>query len=155
MKIRKAQIKDISALNRLLIQINRLHAEKRNDLFRLGVKYTNEEIAKMINNKNYIIFCAVNEQDEVVGYAMCKFIQYLNHSIVTDVKTLFIDDLCVDEKMRRQHIGTDLLDYVMKFAKEHHCYNVTLNVWKLNENAINFYKHYGLEIQKIRLEKIL
>ncbi len=48
---------------------------------------------------------------------------------MTDIKTLYIDDLCVDSNARGRHIGTTLFDYVMDFAKQTGCYTVTLNVW--------------------------
>jgi ribosomal protein S18 acetylase RimI-like enzyme len=81
--------------------------------------------------------------------------QYNNHEIMTDIRTLYIDDLCVDEQLRGQHIGKRLYEYVVNFAREQKFYNVTLNVWCLNESAINFYKACGLIPQKIGMEKIL
>lgn len=74
---------------------------------------------------------------------------------MTDIKTLYIDDLCVDETARGKHIGTSLYEYVLKYAKEQGCYNVTLNVWADNVNAVKFYEKIGLKIQKIGMEKIL
>nr|MCR4790816.1 GNAT family N-acetyltransferase [Treponemataceae bacterium] len=67
----------------------------------------------------------------------------------------YIDDLCVDENIRGQHIGKSLYDYVLQFAKEEGCYNLTLNVWTLNPNAMKFYEKCGLLPQKIGMEKIL
>ncbi|MBQ1554678.1 MAG: GNAT family N-acetyltransferase, partial [Clostridia bacterium] len=66
-----------------------------------------------------------------------------------------IDDLCVDEKRRGQHIGRQLYEYVLQFAKESGCYNVTLNVWCCNPGAMQFYERCGLVPQKIGMEKIL
>ena len=90
-----------------------------------------------------------------MGYAFCIFKQYKDDSILTDVKTLYVDDLCIDETCRGQHIGSTLYDAVIEFAKRHDCYNVTLNVWSCNPNAIKFYEHCGLKPQKITMEKIL
>ena len=74
---------------------------------------------------------------------------------MTDIKTLYLDDFCVDETARGKHIGTSLYEYVLKYAKEQGCYNVTLNVWADNVNAVKFYEKIGLKIQKIGMEKIL
>ena len=79
----------------------------------------------------------------------------MNNNILTDIKTLYIDDLCVDENVRGQHIGKSLYEYVVAFAKEQGCYNVTLNVWALNESAMKFYEACGLVPQKIGMEKLL
>ena len=75
--------------------------------------------------------------------------------MLTDIRTLYIDDLCVDETKRGMHIGTDLLAYVKSFAKAQGCYNVTLNVWALNTEAYRFYEKAGMHIQKFSMETIL
>lgn len=74
---------------------------------------------------------------------------------MTDVKTLYIDDLCVDEAVRGMHIGSLLYEYVLDYAGRNGYYNVTLNVWADNINAVKFYEKLGLKIQKIGMEKIL
>ena len=91
----------------------------------------------------------------VLGYAFCVFQQKLGDNILTDIKTLYIDDLCVDEKARGQHIGKSLYEYVLNFARESGCYNVTLNVWACNESARKFYEKCGLKPQKYGMETIL
>ena len=81
---------------------------------------------------------SVDENDEVMGYAFCMFQHHSNDNILTDIKTMYIDDLCVDEKIRGKHIGKGLYERVLEFAKEQGCYNVTLNVWSCNEAAMKF-----------------
>lgn len=90
----------------------------------------------------------------MLGYCFCIFRQ-LQDNILTDIKTLYIDDLCVDESCRGQHVGSQLYAYVRNYAKELGCYNLTLNVWALNENALRFYEKCGLVPQKIGMETIL
>ena len=156
MHIRKAVEKDYKRVNELLIQVNQLHHEGRKDLFKAGgKKYSDDDFKKLIHDENRPIFVAVNENDEVLGYAFCIFRQFINHPIMTDIKTLFIDDLCVDENCRGQHIGTKLYEHVVSFAKEHDCYHITLNVWCLNESAMKFYEKCGLTPLKIMMEKTL
>ena len=91
----------------------------------------------------------------VVGYAFCIHKQFVNDNNMTDIKTLYIDDLCVDERARGGHIGTRLYEYVLDFARQQGYYNVTLNVWADNVNARKFYEKIGLRVQKIGMEKIL
>ena len=81
--------------------------------------------------------------------------QHLNNNVLTDVKTLYIDDICVLEDCRGQHIGKQMYDYVYNFAKEQGFYNITLNVWSLNEPAMKFYEACGLKPQKVGMETIL
>ena len=118
-------------------------------------KYTDEELALLIEDESKPIFVAVDESEEVLGYAFCVFQQHINNNILTDIKTLYIDDLCVDEDKRGLHIGKQLYNYVINFAREQGCYNLTLNVWSCNVSAMKFYEKCGLVPQKVGMEKIL
>ena len=156
MLIRRAEEKDIEKIHDLLLQVAMVHHVGRPDIFQANAtKYTKEELQIMLKDENKPIFVGVNEQDEVLGYAFCIFQQHINDNVLTDIKTLYIDDLCLDENIRGQHIGRQLYDFVLGFAKEKGCYNVTLNVWAKNESAKTFYESCGLIPQKIGMEKIL
>lgn len=156
MKIRRAQEKDMKDLDRLLFQVNMVHHKGRPDLFKAGQrKYTDDQLLEIIQDDKRPVFVAENEEGNVVGYAFCIFQQRLNDNILTDIKSLYIDDLCVDEACRGQHVGSALYEYVKDFAREQGCYNLTLNVWALNEGARRFYEKCGLRPQKIGMETIL
>ncbi len=156
MNIRRACLKDMDGINNLLMQVCLVHHRGRPDLFKYGAKkYTDAELSDIIKDDLRPILVATDEKDQVLGYAFCIFQQHINNNILTDVKTLYIDDLCVDENLRGQHIGKKLYDAVLSFAKDHGCYNVTLNVWSLNEPAMKFYESCGLKPQKIGMETIL
>lgn len=143
-------------IHRLLGQVEMVHHNGRPDLFKyMAKKYTDAELAVLIKDDSRPIFVGVNDEEQVLGYAFCIFQQHLNDNILTDIKTLYIDDLCVDENIRGRHVGRQLYDYVIDFAREQGCYNVTLNVWTLNEGAMKFYESCGLVPQKIGMEKIL
>lgn len=155
-EIRRARECDMKDINRLLVQVNMVHHQGRPDLFRAGKKkYTDEQLRKLIHDDSRPIFVAVDEQERVLGYAFCIFQQHLDDNILTDIRTLYIDDLCVDETIRGQHIGKSLYEAVLAFARESGCYNVTLNVWTLNEGAMKFYEKCGLKPQKVGMETIL
>lgn len=156
MLIRRAQEKDMNRINDLLLQVCLVHHKGRPDLFKYGAKkYTDDELLALIHDDQRPIFVAIDENEFVLGYAFCIFQQHINNNILTDIKTLYIDDLCVDESIRGKHIGTELYNYVLAYAKETGCYNVTLNVWSLNDSAMKFYEKCGLKPQKIGMETIL
>lgn len=156
MNIRRAENKDMSGINKLLLQVLMVHHNGRPDIFKPNAKkYTDAELADILADDTKPVFVAVDEQETVLGYAFCVFQQHLNNNILTDIKTLYIDDLCVDEEKRGMHIGTALYGYVLDFAKESGCYNVTLNVWSCNESAMKFYEKCGLMPQKVGMEKVL
>ena len=156
MNIRRATERDIPGLNRLLEQVLMVHHVGRPDLFQSGAKkYTDEELKEILVDDSRPIFVGADESEEVMGYVFCIFQQHIGSHILTDIKTLYIDDLCVDETLRGQHVGRQLYDYVVQFAKDSGCYNVTLNVWSCNESAMHFYEKCGLKPQKIGMEVIL
>lgn len=156
MEIRRAKSTDIDGLNKLLLQVLMVHHNGRPDLFKPNAKkYTDEELKEIIADDKKPIFVAVDESEEVLGYTFCVFQQHLNSNIFTDIKTLYIDDLCVDEEKRGMHIGKQLYEYVVEFAKQNSCYSVTLNVWSCNESAMKFYESCGLVPQKVGMEAIL
>lgn len=156
MNIRRASKEDMSGINKLLNQVLMVHHNGRPDIFKANVKkYTDEELALIIEDDTKPIFVAVDDSDEVLGYAFCVYQQHINDNILTDVKTLYIDDLCVDEDKRGLHIGKQLYDYVVDFARDNNFYNLTLNVWSCNESAMKFYEACGLTPQKVGMEKIL
>lgn len=156
MTIRRAHTKDINGINNLLNQVLMVHHNGRPDIFKGNTKkYTDDELIDIINDDSKPIFVAVDENDFVMGYAFCVFVQHINNNILTDIKTLYIDDLCVDENIRGKKIGSRLYEYVVDFAKSEGCYNVTLNVWSLNESAMKFYQNCGMKPQKVGMEVIL
>lgn len=152
--IRSAELRDIPALGRLLYEVHKVHSDVRPDLFKAGArKYTDEQLEEILQSGERPVFVA--EQDgQVAGYAFCIPKQLVGDRSMTDVRTLHIDDLCVDEAARGKHIGTKLYDFVLDFAKRQGYYNVTLNVWADNKAAVKFYEKIGLRVQKIGMEKI-
>ena len=157
MQIRRARTIDMEGINRLLCQVLTVHHNGRPDLFKGNVKkYTDQELAELIGDDSRPIFVGVEEESQqVLGYAFCIFQQHIGDNILTDIKTLSIDDLCVEEECREQHIGRRIYEYELDFAREQGCYNVTLNVWSCNPTAQRFYEECGLVPQKIGMEKIL
>lgn len=156
MVIRRAQESDMGGLIELLNQVLRVHHNGRPDLFKENCrKYTDDELKVIIHDDSSPVFVAIDQNEKVMGYAFCVFQQHIGDNILTDIKTLYIDDLCVDEKIRGQHVGKSLYEAVIEFAKKNSCYNITLNVWSCNESAIKFYEKCGLRPQKIGMENIL
>ncbi len=153
--IRKATKKDIPKLLDLLAQVCLVHHNGRPDIFNIGTKYSSGELEEILQDPGKVILVWDDENDCVQGYCFGIFQQHLHHSVLTDIKTFYIDDLCVDETQRGKHIGKDLYNAAVDFAKEQGCYNITLNVWSCNPSALGFYERCGLVPQKICMEQIL
>lgn len=153
--IRRALEKDIPKIEDLLAQVCLVHHNGRPDIFKVGKKYSDNELRIILKDENRPILVAVDGNDEVMGYCFCIFQQHVNNSVLTDIKTLYIDDLCVDESLRGKHVGKELYEAAVQLAKESGCYNLTLNVWSCNTSAMRFYESQGLVPQKTNMEIIL
>ena len=133
MIIRKAEEKDIPRILELLKQVLQIHADIRPDIFIPDTtKYTTDELTELLKNKEKPVYVAVNEDDVCIGYAFCQVQEQPFSNNMVPFKSLFIDDLCVDQEARGQHIGENLFEYVKSEAKQLGCYEVTLNVWAGN-----------------------
>jgi ribosomal protein S18 acetylase RimI-like enzyme len=153
--IRFAKEKDAEKILDLLSQVDLVHHKGRPDIFKIGRKYNEKQLKELLKDETRPILVSVDENDEVMGYCFCIFQKHENDNVLTDIKTLYIDDLCVDEKLRGRHIGKELFEFAKSFAKENGCYNLTLNVWSCNPSAMKFYKAQGMSEQKICMEQLL
>ena len=155
--IRRAEKKDIGRLNDMLLQVQRLHALGRPDIFKLkpgAKKYTSEELTAILEDDNTPVF--VYEEDGVVmGYAFCIYQVTEESDNLCGRKVLYLDDLCVDEPYRGRHIGKKLYEYVLDTARENGCDSVTLNVWRVNPSAEKFYQSMGMQPLKTMMEQTL
>jgi ribosomal protein S18 acetylase RimI-like enzyme len=153
--IRRATQRDIPKIGELLSQVCLVHRDGRPDIFKAGRKYSDEELRELLTDGERPILVSTDENDQVTGYCFCIFQRHTDSSVLTDIKTLYIDDLCVDEKLRGKHIGKELYEAAVKLAKDTECYNLTLNVWSCNPSALRFYEAMGLVPQKICMELVL
>lgn len=152
--IRKASNKDIHRIIELLHQVNMVHHVIRPDLFKPhATKYNEQELEAMFKDNSKPVF--VYDDGEVLGYAFCQLTEVKDHLLLEDNKSLYIDDICVDEKARGKHVGKALYEYVRDYARSIGCHNITLNVWEGNNPAISFYKNMGMQVQKTTMEIIL
>ncbi len=152
--IRRAEHKDTDGIMNLLLQVLTVHHNGRPDYFKPNCrKYTEDELAEIIDDDTRPIF--VYDDGGVKGYAFCVMQETKGDNVRCDMKTLYIDDLCVDECSRGKHIGKSLYEHVKKYAKNEGCYNLTLNVWECNPSACAFYDKQGLKPLKTTLETIL
>lgn len=159
MLLRRAQNVDLPGLMDLLDQVLMVHYEGRPDLFKPGTrKYTDDELREIVADDARPIWVAVEEDaapGEILGYAFCVVEDYTDSNNRTPIKTLYIDDLCVDAKTRGKRVGQALYQHVVEWARAEGFYNVTLNVWSCNPSAVGFYEYLGLQPYKIGMEQIL
>ena len=153
--VRRAEKRDIPAIMELLKQVNRVHYEGRPDLFRPATKYTEEELAAILDNDLTPVFVFEDSGGQILGHGFCVLQRPENTRLLNDIMTLYIDDICVDEEARGRRVGKAIFDRILEYARERGCYNVTLNVWTCNPGAMAFYEKLGLKPYKTGMEILL
>ena len=159
--IRRAEIKDISGIISLLHQVNMVHHVLRPDLFKPHTtKYNEQELEVLIGDDSKPIFvydaesprsnggmasARGQEESKILGHAFCMITEVKGDKLLQDIKTLYIDDICVEENARGKHVGKALYE----------CNNITLNVWDGNDAALSFYRNMGMKVQKTTMEILL
>lgn len=152
MVIRRAESRDIPRMISLLHQVEDIHHHIRPDIFRHhAVKYDEAALQQLLTEADKPIFVA-DDDGFVAGYCFCQIHTTAGSAVLEDRTELYIDDLCVDETRRGQHIGKVLYDHAVSFAKEIGCHYLTLNVWCGNDSAMKFYERAGMSPRNIHME---
>ncbi len=153
MQIRRAENRDIDAVHRLLRQVLELHAELRPDIFVSGeTKYDKDVLRHVFADDNRPVYLAVDEDDTVAGYAFCALQQRPDAAYIRPGRSLYVDDLCVEEGRRGEGIGKMLFGHIVEEAARMGCSDITLNVWQGNDAARAFYDKLGMSVRETKLE---
>ena len=156
MTIRSAQPNDIPALLGLLEQILSVHHQVHPDIFKESDgKYSEEELEQLMAQDKTPIFVYENADGQILGHLFVTIKEVSDNPVLQPIKSLFIEDLCVDQAVRGQKIGDQLYQFAVNYAREIGCYNLTLNVWNDNEGALRFYQRQGMKPQETVMETII
>ena len=154
--IRRATENDIPRVLALLSQVLEVHARIRPDIFIPGTtKYGEEDLKAMFLDEKRPVYVAEDKNGNVSGYVMCQLREPPFTSTMVSGRTLFIDDLCVDETVRGQHIGEALFRFAADQARRMGCRDVILNVWEGNDAAKRFYEKMGMRPRETQMELLL
>ena len=139
MQVRRAINADIPGIDNCLSQVLEVHAKGRPDLFRSGTrKYTDDELRQIIADDDRPVFVAVNEDaapGEILGYGFCVVEDHAHSNNLQPIRTLYIDDICVDEGARGHGVATAVYQHI--------------------PGARKFYEAMGMGVQKTCMEQVL
>lgn len=128
---RLASTTDIEAMLGLLAQLFAIESD-----FRINPLKQRAGLVLLLNSEQGQLFVAQdNDSGKVV--AMCS-VQILI-STAEGGKVGLLEDLIVSGDYRHQGIGQQLLQYVVKWAKQHNLKRLQLLADKNNQPALNFY----------------
>jgi len=137
MKIRKGVKEDLQGVLALINELARY--EKAAD----EVAVTIEQLARDGFGTSELFKIIIAEDNgSIVGMAL----YYFGYSTWKG-KMLYLDDLVVSEKQRRNRVGEQLFEAVMQEAREQQAKQIRFHVLDWNEPAINFYKKHNVQFE--------
>ena len=144
-----ARPEDRDAVEILAQQVHRLHIQWRPDIYAPADElWPQDRFNAAVAERQ--LFAAKNDE-KVVGYVLLKVRNYdrVGH---TKRSVLMVDEICVDEKLRNQGIGTEIMIEVRAIAKAFGCTDMQLGVYPQNNEALAFYQKCGFRIRSIDMQ---
>ena len=122
--------------------MNRNHLERIcENLINYDEFWTNAVLEDEFNNENSKYFVAIDENDEIIAFGGLWF----------NIDEAHVMNIAVKKEFRRQHVGTELLEFLVVEAKKENKNCITLEVREDNVPAIELYKK--LEFDEIGRRK--
>ncbi|MBQ6066606.1 MAG: GNAT family N-acetyltransferase [Clostridia bacterium] len=152
MPVRFAEKKDLERVNELRRQVHGLHAEGRPDIFKPGFSQELQDYIFTVWNDTdrEIVVC---ERDGAIGgFAALHRIAKPENPYMRERTYLDIDEFGVDEACRREGVGTELMDFIRRYAKEQGYRRIELNMWEFNQDALAFYEAVGFTTYRRYME---
>lgn len=145
-EIIQPKIENQVEINNLAKQVHKLHVNWNSDMF-LNVEQVIpiERLKKLLETESIYI---ARLENKIVGYIIID-IKEKDNGFMRYRKILSIDTLCIDEKFRRQGIGTKMLEFAKRLGKEKNCTDMHLTVNPNNKNAIKVYENFGMKVNNI------
>ena len=135
--IREANITDLPYIIKLMSDDN---LGNQREEYKLPLPQCYIEAFENISaDKNSILLVAC-DAEHVIGNLQITFTQYLSHK---GSMRATIENVRIDKNKRNLGIGTQLMNYAIKLAKDKNCSIVQLTSHKTRKNAHRFYERLG------------
>lgn len=147
--IQLAQARDREAVERLARQVHQRHVDWRPDLYEMPAElFPLERFQNAAVNRQLYVAKVGNE---IVGYAL------INIRVAEGIgrvrrKVMLLEELCVDEGVRRQGFGSQMVTDLRALARAFGCGRLQLGVFPQNDEAVNFYQKNGFFISSISMQ---
>lgn len=133
MFVREAAAKDMPAILKLLYELGRPRPGADAGAFE-------DMVRRYMTDSDKHIIVAVSSSD-ISGMIAAMLLPRLNRTS----PEMYVPELVVRQKSRRQGIGRMLIDYCIKFAREKKCYRIRLESGNQRTQSHGFYRRIGFE----------
>lgn len=153
-KLVEASSEDFAEISRLHLQVHDLHIRNRLDLFRKEDNYTLDYtyFHSLLDDELSKVFIVKDEHNQVLAYTFLKVEETPIRPILVPRRTIYMNDLCVDEKYQGRGLGKLLFERAKDYAKAVGAVSLELGVLSFNEHAIEFYRRMGMRTKVLRME---
>lgn len=153
--VRFARKDELEKVNEMRKQVNDVHVSGRPDIFKAG-------FCDELKNFIYDIWNAENrdlivaQRDGVIcGFASCVYAYIPENHFMNARKIYEVEEFYVDEKFRRQGVGTEIMDFIRQSAKNRGADRIELDMWEFNDGALAFYEAVGFKTYRRYMELLL
>ena len=152
-EIRAAIREDFADIARLMQQVHDLHSHGRPDIYKEATDfYTLQQFTEDMEDPELLFLVAVWE-GKPVGMCQVKYHTLKDSGITKETTRAYVEALCVQENCQNHGIGKQLLQKAEEEGKRRKSSSLELTAWEFNEEVLEFYKNYGMKIQRVVLEK--
>jgi ribosomal protein S18 acetylase RimI-like enzyme len=152
MKIVKASNSEIQDIAKLNSFGQRIHNESYPDIFKpIGDDSEVEAyVKKILKQESNHLFVAY-KNDVAVGYVWAAIINRPDSAFKYHRRYIFIHQIVVHEKYRKQNIGKSLFKEIENIANGEGIHHFELDSWAFNTDAHIFFKKLGFATYNIKM----
>ena len=146
MNIRQATPADSPLLSSLCIDVQRLHAERHPDIFKMprSEDFATPFFDEMLADPTARIFIA-EEDGHAIGYIFCKLFERPEGPFTYANRFLQIEHISVRPEAQRHGVGAALMNRAEELARELRVTKIQLDSWDFNLEAHAFFERMGFE----------
>ena len=141
---------DREAVDNLARQVHAMHVAWRPDIYEMPEALYPEERFREAARERSLYVARLG--GVIVGYVSVKLRSYDWPGMVKR-KVMCIDEIAVEEILRNQGIGTEMMADIHALARAFGCTDLQLGVYPQNDAAVAFYEKCGFTIRSIEMQK--
>ncbi|MFA5604042.1 MAG: GNAT family N-acetyltransferase [Bacilli bacterium] len=139
--IRQATVNDFDSINEIANQEHEMHIQLRPDLYNYSdIILTNKWFSELLDNGSIIVG---EFNKKVVSYGIF-YIKKTNEPLLINKKVMYLKAIANEKNYIGLGIGKQMMNYIIKLAKENKCDLIELQVDSENKRAVIFYEHLGM-----------
>lgn len=150
--VRMAEKKDLRRVNEIRKQVHSVHYAGRPDIFTSDFGNEMQNIIySVFEDQNSEVIVALSD-GIICGFATAERFIKPSSPYSRERSYYQIVEFGVDERFRRQGIGTELFNFIKKRAEELCLDKIELDMWEFNRSALAFYESVGFSTYRRYME---